>query len=83
MIKDIIKAVVDKHDPEWLLRAGCPDDEYDPEIEMIFSRIRNDMTAQEIAEIIHAVFLKMFDDSLDAELCNIMACEMLAMTSAS
>ncbi|MBP3396989.1 MAG: hypothetical protein J6L87_07445 [Clostridia bacterium] len=83
MTKDIIKAVVDKHDPEWLLRAGCPDDEYDPEIEMIFSRIRNDMTNQEIAEIIHAIFLQMFNDSLDAELCNIMACEMLAMTSIS
>lgn len=83
MTKDIIKAVVDKHDPEWLLRAGCPDDEYDPEIEMIFSRIRNDMTNQEIAEIIHAIFLQMFNDSLDAELCNIMACEILAMTSTS
>ena len=83
MKKDLIKAVVDKHDPECLLSAGCPDDEYDPEIKMLFSRIRNDMTDQEIAEIIHAVFLKMFDDSLDAELCHVMACEMLAMTSSS
>ena len=83
MIKNIIKAVVDKHDPEWLLRAGCPDDEYDPEIKMIFARIRNDMKVQEIAEIIHAVFLKMFNDSLDADLCNIMAREMLDMSSAS
>jgi hypothetical protein len=26
----VVKRVVDKHDPEALLRIGCPKDEYDP-----------------------------------------------------
>lgn len=77
---DIVKAVVDKYDPEWFLGACCPDDEYDIEIEMIFDRIQDDMTAQEIAEIIHSVFLKMCNDPLETELCNTMACEMLDMS---
>jgi hypothetical protein len=27
----VVKKVVDAHDPEILLKCGCPEDEYDPE----------------------------------------------------
>ena len=77
MTKDIIKSVVDKADPIGLLGIRGPADEYDSEIEMIFARIRNAMTEIEIAEIIHAVFFEMFNESIDKMLCNTMAKEML------
>lgn len=79
MTKDIIKSVVDKADPIGLLGIRCPADEYDSEIKMIFARIRKGMSADEIAKVIHAVFLEMFSESIDAKLCDTMACEMLSL----
>lgn len=77
--KDIIKSVVDKADPIGLLGMCCPADEYDSEIEIIFARIRKGMSADEIAKVIHAVFLEMFGESIDTKLCDTMACEMLSL----
>ncbi len=79
MTKIVIKSVVDKNDPIGLLDMNCPKDEYDSEIEMIFAHIRKGMTAGEIADVIHAVFLKMFDESLTQDLCDTMAHEMLSL----
>ena len=79
MTKDIVKSVVDKADPIGLLGMCCPADEYDSEIEMIFARIRENMTVRELSDIIRAVFLEMFDESVDTNLCDTMACEMLSL----
>lgn len=79
MTKDIVKSVVDKADPIGLLGMCCPADEYDSEIEIIFARIRKGMSADEIAKVIHAVFLEMFNESIDTKLCDTMACEMLSL----
>ena len=79
MTKDIVKSVVDKADPMGVLGMCCPADEYDSEVEMIFARIRNGMYADDIATVIHAVFLEMFSESIDAKLCDTMACEMLSL----
>lgn len=79
MTKNIIKAVVDKADPIGLLGMCCPADEYDSEIEIIFARIRKGMSADEIAKVIHAVFLEMFNESIDKTLCDTMAKEMLSL----
>ena len=79
MTKDIVKSVVDKADPIGLLGMCCPADEYDSEIEMIFARIRENMTVREVSDIIRAVFLEMFDESVDTNLCDTMACEMLSL----
>lgn len=79
MTKDIIKSVVDKADPMGLLAVHGPTDEYDSEVEMIFARIRNTMTEIEIAEIFHAVFFEMFNESIDKTLCDTMAKEMLSL----
>ena len=79
MTKDIVKSVVDKADPIGLLGLCCPTDEYDSEIGMIFARIRKGMSADEIANVIHAVFLEMFGESIGTKLCNTMACEMLSL----
>ena len=79
MTKDIVKSVVDKADPMGLLELCCPADEYDSEIEMIFARIRKGMSADEIANVIHAVFFEMFGESIDNKLCDSMACKMLSL----
>ena len=79
MTKDIVKPVVDKADPMGLLAVHFPTDEYDSEVEMIFARIRNTMTEIEIAEIFHAVFFEMFNESIDKTLCDTMAKEMLSL----
>ena len=79
MTKHIIKAVVDNADPMGLLELCCPANEYDSEIEMIFTRIRKGMSADEIAKVIHAVFLEMFSESIDTKLCDTMAKEMLSL----
>lgn len=79
MTKNIIKAVVDKADPIGLLGMCCPADEYDSEIEIVFARIRKGMSADEIAKVIHAVFLEMFNESIDKTLCDTMAKEMLSL----
>lgn len=81
MTKDIVKSVVDKADPIGLLGMCCPADEYDSEIEIIFARIQKGMSADEIAKVIHAVFLEMFSESIDTKLCDTMACEMLSLDS--
>ena len=46
---------------------------------MIFARIRKGMSADEIANVIHAVFLEMFGESIDTKLCDTMASEMLSL----
>ena len=79
MTKNIIKSVVDKADPIGLLGMYCPADEYDSEVEMIFSRIQKGMSADEIAKVIHAVFLEMFSEYIDSKLCDTMAYEMLSL----
>lgn len=76
--KEKIKDIVERYDPIGLLDI-CPGDEYDPEIELILSRVKKDMTAEEIAGIIYAVFREMFDEALDSGLCMAMAEEMLLL----
>ena len=46
---------------------------------MIFARIRKGMSADEIANVIHAVFLEMFGESIDTKFCDTMASEMLSL----
>lgn len=79
MTKDIVKSVVDKADPIGLLGMCCPADEYDSEIEMIFARIRKGMSADEIAKVIHAVFLEMFSESIDTKLCDIILIVLMSL----
>lgn len=79
MTKNGIKSVIDKTDPIGLLALHCPKDEYDIEAEMIFTRIRENMTAGEISDIIHAVFLETFNESIGTKPCNSMAQEILLL----
>jgi len=52
----VVKPVVDKYDPEQLLKMGCPSDEYDGECKLIAGGIvregMNRMTEQELGNLI-------------------------------
>ena len=52
----VIKPVVDKYDPEQLLKIGCPSDEYEGECKLIASAVvregMNRMTEQELGNLI-------------------------------
>ena len=72
LAKEKIRDVVNRYDPMGLLDI-CPEDEYDPEIELMIARVEKGMTVEELAGIVHAVFLEMFEESLDSGLCVAMA----------
>ena len=74
----LIKNVIDKHDPIGLLSAGCPDDEYIPEVKRLAPQIKKDMTVQELSTLIHDVFVEMFSEPIDKALCDRMAQKILS-----
>ena len=79
MIKETIKAVLDKHDPMGLIADGAPNDEYLPEVNRLFTQIRASMSANELSVLIHDLFSEMFGGiSLKASLCDMMAEDLLA-----
>lgn len=57
----IVKEVIDDWDPIHLLRYTS-EDEYDPEISRIVSRLPT-ASVEKLAEVIHEVFRKMFSRS--------------------
>ena len=62
----IIKKYIDQMDYYALLASGAPSDEFDIESREISVRIRDDHSAQDIAEIIALVFNEYFDEHDDA-----------------
>ena len=79
MTKETIKAVLDKHDPIGLLADGAPNDEYLPEVNQLFSKIRTGMSAKEISTLLRDTFSEMFAEiSLEASLCDAMAADLLS-----
>ena len=62
----IIKKYIDQMDYYALLAGGAPSDEFDIESREISARIRDDHSAQDIAQIIASVFHKYFGAHDDA-----------------
>ena len=60
----ITKGIINEWDPEGLLSCGAPDDEYEPEIEEIVFRIKNENTLNEINIIVSDVFTSWFSDPI-------------------
>ncbi|MBR3167446.1 MAG: ATP-grasp domain-containing protein [Erysipelotrichaceae bacterium] len=58
---DVIKECVDRWDPYNLLGTGCPQDEFDREVQMIRERIRKDSSLDEINTAVSEVFSKQFE----------------------
>lgn len=77
-LPSLIKNVIDKYDPIGLLSMGAPDDEYIPEVKELAPLIKKDMTEQELSNLIRDVFVKMFEMTIDKDLCDNMAQEILS-----
>lgn len=60
----LIKHAIDHADPIHLLEIGAPDDEYEPEIREIASRVEGCTTLEEIQLLLHEVFVKWFDEQI-------------------
>jgi hypothetical protein len=60
----LIKRAVDRADPIHLLEIGAPDDEYEPEIREIASRVGECVNPEEIQLLLHEVFTKWFDERI-------------------
>ena len=57
----LIKHAIDRADPIHLLAIGAPDNEYEPEIRDITSRVGECVIAEEMQLLLHEVFTKWFD----------------------
>ena len=55
----IVKDVIDDWDPKQFLHQ-TPEDEYNPEIEMIVDLLPTATSVQKLAVVIHKVFVNMF-----------------------
>ncbi|WP_316571766.1 DUF1871 family protein [Neobacillus sp. YIM B06451] len=73
----LVKEVIDEWDPIGLLGMGCPDDEYDPEINDIVKRLSNITSVDELAQEIQEVFLKWFGENLSTGECFLAAQKIL------
>jgi hypothetical protein len=47
-LKALVTKVINKHDPEQLLKVGCPADEYEPEIDDIAASLRPSMDVHDV-----------------------------------
>lgn len=59
-----LRNIVNKVDPINLIRIGCPDDEYDGEAHEILGLIPEAKSLEQLTELIHAVFVKWFDEEM-------------------
>ena len=56
-----LTALLYRHDPIGLAAAGCPKDEYEPEVSTIIPRLENADSADQVRRIVHEEFLHWFD----------------------
>lgn len=59
----IVKAAIDRADPDGLLEIGAPSDEYDSESEEIAKKISGDNSVEEIAETAAKIFSRTFNSA--------------------
>ena len=52
--------IFNKHDPQELIKIGCPTDEYSPEARSIIVQLDKNQTVQEIQTIIYSEFVRFF-----------------------
>ena len=63
-LRAIVKQAIDRADPIGLLAIGCPDDEYDPEIDRVMGYATMYLDPQELGRRIHQTFVEMFDERI-------------------
>lgn len=70
-----VKKIIDEWDPIGLLKTGCPDDEYAPEIFDIVKVLPSVESVDELARVIRQVFKDWFAEYLAYEDCYSIAIE--------
>jgi hypothetical protein len=63
-LRAIVKQAIDQTDPIRLLSMGCPDDEYDPEIDEVLAYVTEYADQVSLGERIHQTFVEMFDEQI-------------------
>jgi hypothetical protein len=56
-----LTALLYRHDPMGLAAAGCPKDEYEPEVGTIIPRLQEAKSVEDVRRIVHEEFLHWFD----------------------
>jgi hypothetical protein len=62
---DDVRSILNRYDLMRLIAMGCPEDEYEPEVERILPRLRDARDAGEVAVTIQDVFTRMFNERQD------------------
>jgi hypothetical protein len=63
-LSGLIKRAINRADPIHLLEIGAPDNEYEPEIQEIASRIGEGTNLEEVQLLLHEVFVKWLDERI-------------------
>lgn len=63
----LIKQEINKIDVYGLLNSGCPEDEFETEINLIYAKIKRGMNSKQIESIIATVFTNMFNEDFNPE----------------
>ena len=56
-----LTALLYRHDPIGLAAAGCPKDEYEPEVSTIIPRLKEAKSAEDVRRLVYREFLRWFD----------------------
>ena len=59
------QAILNRHDLMRLIAMGCPEDEYEPEVERILPKLRSARAATDVEAIVQDVFIEMFSERQD------------------
>lgn len=63
-LRETVGAAVHAADPIGLLAAGCPSDEYGPEIVQIIPHVRTATSADDLRDKVHRIFVDSFEENL-------------------
>lgn len=58
----IVRNVLNTADPIGFIAAGCPEDEYDPEVKTIIPRLHGIESVEQVKRILHEEFVLWFDE---------------------
>ena len=80
MNKEHLTEILNRHDPMGMLAAGCPADEYWPEVDRLAADLRTDMTEEEVSSYLDRLFAEMFaGHRIPKTLCDAMAADITAL----
>ena len=80
MDKARLTEILNRHDPMGMLAAGCPADEYWPEVDRIATDLRTDMTEEEVSSYLDRLFAEMFGGMrVKKPICDAMAADITAI----